>query len=393
MLGPVGSVHLAHMARAMHDRGHHVVVGGPVWPGESAAELADQPFGVSVRTWPTARWMRRLLRETEPDVVHAQWMPIAGLAALYGASPLVISGWGSDVFRASRVQRLAWRLLVRHADMVVGSSSVLLRALEDLGIPEERTALVNWGVDLGQFTPPTESREAIRRRLGLPLGPLILSPRAGGAVYNAQVVVRAFERLAADRDDVTLALLRVPGDREGMRAKRFPDRVHLVDRVPHARMADYYRAADACVSIASSDSSPRSVWEAMACGSPCVLSDIPWVHELIADERDALVVPIDEVAVARAMRRLLDDTELVSRIRGNARRIVELRRDSGAEMDRLSGLYDRVAQEGGRRSRFIRALGPTAATAATALARARRARRDAGSMVRTHLRPPVRLRS
>ncbi len=35
-------------------------------------------------------------------------------------------------------------------------------------------------------------------------------------------------------------------------------------------MARYYQAADVCVSIPSSDSSPRSVWEAMACGCPVV---------------------------------------------------------------------------------------------------------------------------
>lgn len=393
MLGPVGSVHLEHMARAMHDRGNHVVVGGPVWPGESAADLADQPFGVSVRTWPTARWMRRLLDETQPDVVHAQWMSIAGLALLYGASPLVVSGWGSDVFRATPRERLASRLVVRHADLVIGSSLALLHALEHLGLPEERTALINWGVDLQQFTPPTESRENIRRRLGLPPGPLILSPRTGGAVYNVELILRAFERVAAQRDDVTLAVLRAPGDRVDLGRSRFPGRIHLVDRIPHAMMADYYRAADACVSVSSSDSSPRSVWEAMACGSPCIVSDIAWVHELIVDERDALVVPIEELAIARAMHRVLEDAKLVSGIRVDARRLVEAHRDSDAEMNKLSALYDRVIEDGGQRSRLTSALGPATAAAAIGLARARRARHEAGSALRSRLHPPVRLRS
>ena len=72
-------------------------------------------------------------------------------------------------------------------------------------------------------------------------------------------------------------------------------------------MASYYQAADVCVSIPSSDSSPRSVWEAMACGCPVVVSDLPWVHELIEPERDALVVPIEAAALAGAIGRVLED--------------------------------------------------------------------------------------
>lgn len=371
MLGPVGSLHIEHMARAMHERGHEVVIGGPLWQGESEDGLADQPFPVRVRTWPTARWTRRLLREIQPDLVHAHWMPIAGLALLYGASPLVVSGWGSDVFRATSVQRRAWRVVVRHADMVVGSSSALLEELQRLGAPTERSELINWGVDLAAFSLPTEPRHVLRERLGLPSGPLILSPRSRGDVYNADVIVRAFERLAERRDDVSLAVLRA--DRRDLGQLRFPDRVHLIDRVPYEAMADYYRAADVCVSMASSDSSPRSVWEAMACGSPCVLSDIPWVHELIVDEKHALVVPIDDSAVAQALTRLIDDAALAPRVTSNARELVEEHRDREREMDRLQALYEWVVQDGGRRSHLARGLGPVAATAGTLMAFARRA--------------------
>ena len=112
------------------------MIGGPAWVTD--APPGDPRIPVSVRTWPTARWMRRLLHESRADVVHAHWMPIAAIALLYGASPLVVSAWGSDVFRASRVQRIAWRLVVRFADVLMADSLALLGALEDLGAPPER---------------------------------------------------------------------------------------------------------------------------------------------------------------------------------------------------------------------------------------------------------------
>jgi glycosyltransferase involved in cell wall biosynthesis len=94
-----------------------------------------------------------------------------------------------------------------------------------------------------------------------------------------------------------------------------------------------------CISIASSDSSPRSVWEAMACGSPCVLSDLPWVRELIEPERDALVVPIDARSVADAVRRILTDRELAARLATSGRRLAEAHRDRAVQMDQLASEY------------------------------------------------------
>jgi glycosyltransferase involved in cell wall biosynthesis len=104
-------------------------------------------------------------------------------------------------------------------------------------------------------------------------------------------------------------------------------------------MADYYRSADVCVSIASSDSSPRSAWEALACGCPLVVSDLPWVHELIKADRHALVVPIEAAAVATAVERVLSDGALAARLAAEGRALVEAHRDSRVEMDRLADAY------------------------------------------------------
>ena len=128
---------------------------------------------------------------------------------------------------------------------------------------------------------------------------MILSPRSLMPLYNPRVIVEAFELLADELPDLQLVLKHMGTDRPPVGPLRHPDRVHVVGHVPYERMVDWYQAADVCVSVASSDSSPRSVWEAMASGTPCVVSDLPWVHELIEHGRDALVVPIDPRAGRR----------------------------------------------------------------------------------------------
>jgi glycosyltransferase involved in cell wall biosynthesis len=120
-------------------------------------------------------------------------------------------------------------------------------------------------------------------------------------------------------------------------------RVHLVGHVPYERMASYYQAADVCVSVPSSDSSPRSVWEAMACGCPVVVSDLPWVRELITPDREAIVVPVEAHAVAAGLRRVLGDDTFAAGLAGRGRALAAAHRDRAAEMDRLAHVYSTLA--------------------------------------------------
>ena len=102
---------------------------------------------------------------------------------------------------------------------------------------------------------------------------------------------------------------------------------------------DLFRAAEVTVSIPRSDSSPRSVWEAMAAGSATVLSDLPWAHELIEDGRHALLVTPAEEAVAAAIERLLADPDLRASLTAEARALVERRRDRNVELGRVEACY------------------------------------------------------
>lgn len=373
ILGPVNSPHTEHLAAGAQERGFEVVVAGTVWPAlPITGALEKRDINVSLREWPTARWLRDLMRCVQPDVVHANWLTDAFLYLVYGAVPMVAMAWGSDVYRASRREDLQNRFIARRAAMLLADSGHLLQRLRELGAPEDRTTLINWGIDLEGFSPPATDRAAVRRALGLPEGRLILSPRSLRPIYNPRTIVAAFEVVAAQDADVHLLLKHIHEDEPDLGPLRYPDRVHTIGYVPYERMADYYRAADVCISIPSSDSSPRSVWEAMGCGTPCVLSDLPWVHELIHDGREALVVSPDAESVANAIARLFGQEGLREEIAAGARRLVELYRDRDAELDRLTEVYERVARERTGASKRSTMLHSGIATTATGVAAARR---------------------
>lgn len=355
MLGPVNHPHVEHLALAMHARGLAVTVAGnaeaclpaSALPRAGVQVLAapDVPRRTASGVAAHVRWIRRLCGELRPDVLHAHWLcGFAALAALAGASPLVAMAWGSDVLRAGPVQTLANRVALRRARIAMADSQALLDRLVELGARRDRTVLLNWGVDLAAFAPPNGTRAAVREQLGLGPGPVILSPRSLTPVYNPRTVLAAFAQVANALPGAQLVLKHMGVDAPDLGRLPAAGNVRLVGHVPYEEMARYYQAADVCLSIPSSDSSPRSVWEAMACGCPVVVSDLPWVGELIAPGRDAVVVPVDAAAVARGVLGILRDRRRADELARRGRALAEAHRDQQAEMDRLAHVYRRLAR-------------------------------------------------
>jgi L-malate glycosyltransferase len=329
----------------MRERGHEVIAAGDT--SQRVPATALPAAGIPTRDIRGRDFLtlRRVVRAVSPDVVHANWLPgLAFMAALVGARPLVAMGWGSDVYAADRRRLWQCRYTLRHADVAMADSRDLIERLVGLGADPRRVYLMRWGVDLRLFSPPVD-RGSARRQLGLGEGPVILSPRGLSRVYNLGVILDAVEPLRERMPGLQLIVKHLSTGEPDLDGRVKPPGVRLVGHVPYERMADYFKAADVCVSIPSSDSSPRSVWEAMACGCPCVLSELPWTQELIEDARHALVVAREPRAVAAALERVLTDRRLAALLGREGRALVETHHDRDAEMDRLSDLYARLAGE------------------------------------------------
>jgi glycosyltransferase involved in cell wall biosynthesis len=75
-------------------------------------------------------------------------------------------------------------------------------------------------------------------------------------------------------------------------------------------MPRFYQSLDLFVLPSRFEGMPVCLLEAMACGSPCVVTDIEGCRELVSDGREGLVVPPeDPEAMARAIMELLRDPE------------------------------------------------------------------------------------
>jgi len=93
------------------------------------------------------------------------------------------------------------------------------------------------------------------------------------------VIAQAFVQAAHQRPELHLFLLG-NGSQENMLRSIFLaggviERVHFPGQVTQADLPRYYRAADLYVSASHSDGTSISLLEAMACGRPALISDIP----------------------------------------------------------------------------------------------------------------------
>jgi L-malate glycosyltransferase len=344
--GWINSPHVVAWVESLATAGHDVELVGRPAPELTPLEVPTKVHTLPASGPPLLRSLRmsRALADVagtvKPDLVHAHWLPEFGwMAAREKLAPLVCSAWGSDVFGVRGLARRRTKLALKASNLVFADSLALARATRDLadgGVPVE---VVRWGLDLRAFSPG-DAAEA-RARFGIEhSGPLVASVRGFKSIYNHELLFEAFALLRERMPDVHL-LFKFPSGDVPQAARDLLDRLGLADSVtllgslPPEQLPDVYRAADVVVSIASSDSSPRSVWEALACGRSVVVSDLPWARDELTDGLNAVLTPLDSAAIADSVERAILDRGLGA----EGRALAEVELDPLKAVGRIEVLY------------------------------------------------------
>jgi glycosyltransferase involved in cell wall biosynthesis len=334
LLAPASSVHTRRWASALAGAGHRVIVaswqlGQPM--RDVDVRIAPAPGASAARRVPLAvRWLRGLIAEARPDVVHVHSLGAHGLLslALPGGPARVVTPWGSELpaARYSAVRGAVLFLALRRADLVLTTSAAVAGELmSDYAVPQARIGVLSWGVAQERIAArPSISPGPVRAALGIPAdATVVLSVRSTAATYRTLEIVSAFIRAAGDRPELFLVLLggHRP-DRESARraadgylgrvrdsASTIRDRLLIVEHAlsPEATF-ELMCASDIAVSIPPGDQRSSSVLEAALAGCRLVLSDIAPYHEMISDglAADLLPEPVTS-SLAEHLRRVSAD--------------------------------------------------------------------------------------
>jgi glycosyltransferase involved in cell wall biosynthesis len=357
--GWLNSPHVAAWAEAVGAAGHDVHVAGRVVPGWPELEPAVPSHRITTAWPPPVQGLRmsaslgRLAAELEPDIVHAHYLPEYGwMAAREALAPLVCSAWGSDVLVGGRLNVHRSKRALSGADLVFADSLHLAREARALAGRDVRVEVVRWGLDLERYSPGDAA--PARRALGLPEDNLVVAGVRGlRPIYNPELQLEAFARIRSACPGVRFLLkhplMETPAHiRDAIDRLGLGDAVTILGTVPEERLPDVYRAADIVLSVPSTDSSPRSVWEALACGRPVVISDLPWAREELNPGENALLVPLDAEAVAAAIRGLIDDPERAARLGAAGHALAAAELDPAACTARIDALYRGLLEDGAR---------------------------------------------
>ena len=348
-LGWADHVHVERWVNYFAEAGHDVSVisvsgQGSYLPSVRQFRLHAVPVSDRLRRM----YLRYLLRRLRPDVVHVHWAPFVELLDGLWNGALVVTAWGSDIYAQNGSSQAGWlRGLQRAHVLTCDSEDLADRTARLTEVPRERVAVVQWGVDTDSFSPTAEP-SPLATALGIEGRPVVLSPRNFAPLYNLDTVVDAFGLVRRERADAVLLMKRYAGSDDYVERIRgkieqagLTESVKIVDRVPYDQMPDFYRSGQVLVSVPSSDATPVSLLEGMACGCSPVVSDLPSVREWVRDRWNGRIVPIaDAAALGRAICDLLADGSTRRTFQARNRELVERAASQRASMTRMTGLYE-----------------------------------------------------
>ncbi len=159
----------------------------------------------------------------------------------------------------------------------------------------------------------SDHRSADRPGFVPPTGNYLFYAGALGTHKGVDVLLEAHRRLRAEGIKVPLVLAGLP--RDDFRIEDRPD-VVVATNVPHEEVVAAWRhAAVGVVPSVVPEGFGRVAVECLAAGTPCIVSALGGLLDIVADGVEGLHVPPgDSTALARALRQLLSDDELRSRL-------------------------------------------------------------------------------
>jgi mannosylfructose-phosphate synthase len=177
------------------------------------------------------------------------------------------------------------REIYRSCSLVVATTPAQVDMLgHDYAIPNDRIAIIPPGYDDRRFYPVgAATRAAIRARLGFE-GTVILALGRLALNKGYDLLVKAFA-VAAERIDDAVLYLAVGGPETSPQEERLlaelevlagslgiADKIRIAGFIPDEDLADHYRAADLFVLSSRYEPVGMTAIEAMACGTPTVVT-------------------------------------------------------------------------------------------------------------------------
>ncbi|HEY0044554.1 MAG TPA: glycosyltransferase [Allosphingosinicella sp.] len=267
--------------------------------------------------------LRRLRKSFAFDVIDAEFFWPDGVAAMHLSRalgvPFSIKARGSDIHHWGAQPKVAAQMVAaaEAAGGLLAVSAALKASMVALGMPEAKIRVHYTGIDLERFSPVDKA--AAKVALGV-AGPLLVSIGALIPLKGHRLVLEALSALPG----ATLMLAGDGPERGALEALArtlgVAERVRFLRNIPHDALAGLLAAADAMVLPSEREGLANAWVEALACGTPLVITDVGGAREVVDRPEAGRIVEREPLAIAAAVRELIDHPPAPLAVRAAAER-------------------------------------------------------------------------
>lgn len=229
--------------------------------------------------------LRRLVKEAQPDVIHAHSSKAGALARALGArqpifyTPHAYYGLSGKGGMKSMIFNAVEAVLGRVGTTINLSAGELAFASEVLRIPHSRLRLIANPVDCVRFRPAdAQTKRQIRAALGVPADAILLGSVGRLAFQKDPLTLyRAFAKACQNRPELWLYHL---GEGElSAECAALAEELGIGSRIVRqsylSEPLSFYQALDGMILTSRYEGLSFAVLEALACDLPVILSQVP----------------------------------------------------------------------------------------------------------------------
>jgi glycosyltransferase involved in cell wall biosynthesis len=321
----------------------------------------DAFYDLGVRSYlrpSTWKKLRAVIKKEKPDVVQT-WMHradlIGGLIARFTGVKNVVWGIhsrdlyrspGESNFKIASYRRALVATSKRVPQRIVSCSTTAIRDHEGWGFPKDKFTWIPNGINTARFAPNDEAGRAYRTEQNIPEdAPIIGFTGRFHPVKDLPTFFRAAAQLQQKMPNAHFVLCGgseqdlEPAAQEAYRAMPQPEQVRFTSFIKDPERL--YPAFSVLSLCSLSEALPMVLLEAMACGVPCVGTDVGDCKEVIGDT--GLVVPVgDAAALSEAWATMIARREAD---RAGIASIVRRRVEEQFSIERIARRYEQTYAE------------------------------------------------
>jgi glycosyltransferase involved in cell wall biosynthesis len=246
--------------------------------------------------------LKNMLLSIKPDIFHV----VSALNLFYCKYNLpfkkIIENQGSDLILTPSKNKFLipfYKKYYKKVDAVVQDSQMLYEKSLKYGATTKSglNQVIEIGIDFSIFNPEIE-KNIVRNRYNLHNRPILLHTRSKNHLYNLDTILFSLAKVKKEILDIVL-ILTTSFEDLSLRDRRIIKMNDLFPNIIFAGFQDrktslkyFYADADIVISVPSSDSSPFSVYEGIACKTSVIVSDLPWIYSKFIPGKHLLTVPV-----------------------------------------------------------------------------------------------------